>query len=300
MLKRLATALWGEMSSDEWKKFLSLGGIFGLIIGTYWTMRPLKDGLFAQLVGVESVPTAKIVSLLVILPLVMIYGKIVDRFPREKVFYFLTGLYGILTVGFAAAMMHPTYGLQGSEPSHLLGYGWYVFVESFGSLIVALFWAFTSDITMPESAKKGYYFVTLLGQIGGIMGPRYLRAKFWGFQTSAPIVFIVAGLIVGIGLLVKVFMTLMPKDQLVGYKADDGAEKEETGFLEGLKLLLSKPYLLGIFAVIFIYEIIVTILDFRFKLLARMQFPAEVDYSSFLGDYAQWVNFIAMMNIQSC
>ncbi|MBN1549427.1 hypothetical protein JW872_02075 [Candidatus Babeliales bacterium] len=297
MLKRLATALWGEMSSEEWKKFLSLGGIFGLIIGTYWTLRPLKDGLFSELVGMEFAPDAKIVSLCVIVPLVMLYGKVVDRFPREKVFYVLTGLYGTLSVLFAFAMMHPKYGLGGTEPSHILGYAWYVFVESFGSLIVALFWALTSDITLPESAKKGYYFVTLLGQIGGVMGPRYLKAKHFGFKTSAPIILILATFIIGVGLLIKAFMTFTPKDQLVGYKGDDGAAKEETGFLEGLKLLLSKPYLLAIFAVISIYEVIVTILDYRFKLMARANFPIEIDFTAYLNDYAQWVNFVAMLCI---
>ena len=56
---------------------------------------------------------------------------------------------------------------------------------------------------------------------------------------------------------------------MAGYHSHDkGAAKEvEPGFLEGLMLMLKQPYLLGIFAVIGIYEIIVTIIDYNFKVL---------------------------------
>ena len=55
-----------------------------------------------------------------------------------------------------------------------------MFVESFGSLIVALFWAFATDITSPESGKKGFSLVVMIGQIGGILGPAFLcKIPMW-------------------------------------------------------------------------------------------------------------------------
>ena len=43
--------------------------------------------------------------------------------------------------------------------TNAIGYIWYLFVESFGSLVVALFWAFATDTTEPAPAKKGFPLV---------------------------------------------------------------------------------------------------------------------------------------------
>ena len=70
-------------------------------------------------------------------------------------------------------MFDPNIGLANihADPSRILGWVWYVFVESFGSLVVALFWAFATDITTADSAKKGFSLVVMLGQIGGFIAP---------------------------------------------------------------------------------------------------------------------------------
>ena len=52
-----------------------------------------------------------------------------------------------------------------------LGYFWYLFVESFGSLVVALFWAFATDTTEATPAKKGFPLVVAIGQLGGVICP---------------------------------------------------------------------------------------------------------------------------------
>ena len=41
-------AWFGDFQREELKKFLKLGGIFALVIGVYWTLRPLKDSLFKR------------------------------------------------------------------------------------------------------------------------------------------------------------------------------------------------------------------------------------------------------------
>ncbi len=45
---------FGNFEKDEFKKFLRMGAIFALMIGVYWTLRPLKDAVFIQLVGKYS------------------------------------------------------------------------------------------------------------------------------------------------------------------------------------------------------------------------------------------------------
>ena len=163
-LKDLFRASFGDFDPEELKKFLLLGLIFGLIIGLYWTLRPMKDALFQDIVGGEYQPYAKMLSLLVVFPLVMAYSKLVDKLPRHILFYALGISYGLVTLAFAAFMFNPEIGLANmkADPARILGWAWYVFVESFGSLFVALFWAFATDITTAESGKKGFSVVGIL------------------------------------------------------------------------------------------------------------------------------------------
>ncbi len=305
MLRRIATALWGKFESrDEVIKFSLLGLIFGLIIGAYWALRPVKDSVFASIVGIDYQPYAKVLSLFVIVPLIILYGKLLDMLPRHKVFYLLTALYGIAALIFGWFLSHPLYGIPNTieDPTRVIGWMWYVFVESFGSLIVALFWAFTADITSDKAARRGFPLIALFGQFGNILGPLVLRARYWGFAHSGPIVLIVGPLMFCIGLLMWVFMRVIPKEQLVGYQAKPAEgvvakEKEEPGFFEGLKLLLTQPYLLGIFLVTGIYETIVTIFDFHMKSMVSATYPLELARADYLTTYAVTTGIVSFLSV---
>ncbi|MGE0206543.1 MAG: NTP/NDP exchange transporter [Candidatus Babeliales bacterium] len=300
-LKSFATSMWGEFESrEELQKFLFLGAIFGLIIGSYWAFRPIKDSIFAAIVGVDWQPRAKWLSLLIIVPLVIIYSKLIDMFPRQKLFYVLTVFYGIASLVFAYYLSHPVYGLPNTttDSTRIIGWLWYVFVESFGSLIVALFWAITVDITPEDSARRGFPIIALLGQMGNIFGPYFLRAKRLGFANSSPIIAIVGVFCFGMAFLMWLFLKTTPKRQLKGFESKDTAAKregEEPGFWEGLKLLLTQPYLLGIFLVVSIYEVIVTIFDFLLKAMSKAAFPIEIDHAEYLNNYAVMTGVVATL-----
>lgn len=297
-VQRIFTAMWGEFSAEELKKFGFLASIFGLIIAAYWALRPMKDGIFNAIIGLDYQPYAKMLSVLVVFPLVILYGKLIDAFPRHKVFYVLVSLYAVLALIFAYLLMSPEYGLGNTEKSawRMLGWVWYVYVESFGSLIVALFWAFTTDTTMPESAKRGFPLIALFGQLGNMVGPYFLNAKKFGFSTSAPIVGICGGLMILMGILFWVMMRTVPKSQFESYAGKEESESgEEPGFLEGLKLLVTQPYLMGIFVIITVYEVIVTFLDYHFKMTAAGVYTSEADLSSFLSNYASLTGLVSMI-----
>lgn len=291
-------AWFGNFTKDEVIKFVILGITFAFVIGIYWTLRPLKDAIFMSMVGKDYIPWAKCVSLCVLFPMVILYSKLVDKFPRHRMLYVMAFLYALATLAFGYMLSDASIGLPNKiiDSSRILGWAWYVFVESYGSLMVALFWAFATDITSPDSAKRGFSVVVMLGQLGAILGPLLLTPlagpAYWG--SSAPVVLVLGGLILVVIAMVKIFMVVTPKSQLVGYAGAKGVHADaEPGFLEGLRLLVSNGYLLGIFAIITIYEVIVTIIDFRFKYLVGSAHVDESSMTLFLGDYAVWVNVVS-------
>lgn len=298
---------FGSFGREEFKKFLRMGLIFALIIGVYWTLRPLKDALFIQLVDKLHLPYAKTVSVVALLPLVMFYTKLLERTSREKMLIILPAFYGITVLCFAAVMavaQAPSEEIAARSffayiATKALGYGWYLFVESFGSLVVALFWAFAADTTEPTSAKRGFPLVVALGQMGGIILPYTIGGlpHRLALQTDALSMICLGALILLIIPLVRYFLKATPKELLASFhgKNEQQIESEqEPGFLEGLKLMLKHRYLIGIFAANFIYEVIVTIFDFNFKVAASAQYTG-VALSNYLSIYGSSVNIVSLL-----
>ncbi len=298
---------FGDFGREEFKKFLRMGLIFALIIGVYWTLRPLKDAIFIRLVDKLSLPYAKTVSVLALLPLVMFYTKLLEKTSREKMLMILPAFYGISIIIFGVAMTiaqatpediaaRTGFAYWGTK---ILGYVWYVFVESFGSLVVALFWAFATDTTEATPAKRGFPLVVAIGQMGGILFPYGIGGLPHRLNlTTDTLSMIILGLMTLLIIpLVQYFLRKTPPDLLKSFHGKNEEEKEseqEPGFLEGLKLLLRHKYLLGIFAANFIYEIIVTIFDYNFKLAASDQYTG-VALSNYLSIYGSSVNIVSLL-----
>ncbi|MBF8263809.1 MAG: hypothetical protein HW387_1474 [Parachlamydiales bacterium] len=298
---------FGVFEKEEFKKFLRLGMIFGLIIGVYWTLRPLKDAIFIELVDKLHLPYAKTASVLILLPLVMFYTKLLEKTSKEKMLIILPVFYGIGVLCFAFLMQFFQFPAEAIAQRSLffiavtrvLGYLFYVFVESYGSLVVALFWAFSADTTEPASAKRGFPLVVTLGQIGGIVLPYSVGGLPFrlGHSTDTLSLFILGAMLFLIVPFVYYLLRATPKSLLVSFHGTnerDEESKQEPGFLEGLKLLLKHRYLLGIFAVNFVYEIVVTIFDFNFTIAAGTQYSG-VALSNYLSVYGSSVNTASLI-----
>lgn len=306
-LQKIVKPIFGQFEREEFIKFLRMGTIFAFIIGSYWTLRPLKKAIFCTLVGASDTPIAKMSSLFFLIPILMIYTKMIDRYKREKTFYVISGIYGVLAVIFTFLLAYvPTshescrlaIGGWDISAATLLGYAFYMFVETYGSMIPALFWSIAADTTTPDSAKKGFSFIVAIGQFGGIIGPYFIASlpRRLGLQTSALSLFICA-ITIGISMyFLYRFFTKTPAHLLTSFHGENEKKEEahqEPGFFEGLKLLISHKYLLGIFAVVAFPEIITAIFDQHFDTLASAQYTGT-HLTEYLGIYASAVNIIAL------
>ena len=183
--------LWGDLSPFEIRKFGILAMMFFNLIGSYWLLRPLKDGVFYTIVGLEYLPNAKMISFAVIIPLILVYSKMVDMFPRHKLIYIICGTYAAIFALIAFCLTLPEMGLGNHEssPDRLLGWFTYFTIESFGSICVALFWSFVTSSTAAASAKKGYPLIITGGQVGSIIGPSLATQSAF---FSIPVLFFIA------------------------------------------------------------------------------------------------------------
>jgi AAA family ATP:ADP antiporter len=301
VLMRLCKFNFGEFEEQEFRKFLRMGMIFMLIIGFYWSLRPLKDSIFIQLVDKLALPWAKTVSVIFMLPFVAFYTTLVGKYSKEKVLMTMPAVYAGLVFVFAAAIFLWQSKICSGPLGCGVGYLWYFFVESFGSVVVALFWAFAADTTDPKTAKRGFPFVYALGQFGGVLFPYSVCSipKWCNFTTDLASLLVLGFMALLIPVFVRYFLKATPKELLMAFEkgasnAEQPKKKGKAKFTDGLKLLLSHKYLICIFAANFIFEFIVTVFDFNFKVAAGDAFSG-VELSQYLSTYATSVNIVSFV-----
>ncbi|MFA5074753.1 MAG: Npt1/Npt2 family nucleotide transporter [Candidatus Babeliales bacterium] len=259
-------------------KVVLLGASFFFIIASYSTLRPLKTSVFFALVGKEYAPIAKMISILILFPIMLPYSKLVDKLRQSQVIYFFLGLYAILCIIFAFFFWHPTIGLSNTNTStyRIIGWVFYLALDLFSTLVVSTFWAFANSISTPNNAKENYGIIVAISRVGGIISPIIswlLMQKLTQKETlSIPVLMVLMSLFLLLAcFFISRIIKKIPHKLLHGYEAAYKIEKQQkkvkVGLFQGLKLMITQPYVFGIFGIICSYELISIILDYQMQVL---------------------------------
>ena len=256
-LFKLFKKLYGDIAFSEVKRVLALAATLFFMIGGYWLLRSLKDPVMTSINGVECIPKAKKLSVVVVLGVVFVYNKLVDVFPKHKLFYVLGTFYFCVFSSIAFFLSHETVGLPNkiADPARWLGWISYCSIESFGSVMVSLFWSFVNSSVSLESAKSAYGFMVAASQLGAILGPSILTfATMLGYKYEVfmPVCYSIAACCM---LLLQLTMYLYVRKY--GVKDDPkfpggksgGGGGGGAGVMEGIHLFISHNYIKGIFAI---------------------------------------------------
>ena len=253
-------------SWDDFVRTMVLSSTLFVMIGGYWLLRSLKDVVMTALCGVGSIPKAKMLSVFVVLGIVAVYNHLLDSsFRKEQLFYVFGTFYLVLFSGIAFLLGHPTIGLanQVEDPSRVLGWVSYCGIESFGSVMVALFWSFANSSFNLKQAKRSYGVMVATAQLGSILGPTFV-SKF-SLRLGIPACYMVGAscmLTLQFTMWVYVKMFGAPPEASLekdAEKKDDSNKKPKAGILEGIHLFVNHNYVKGIFAISCLYEVEVTI-----------------------------------------
>lgn len=288
MIAGIIRRFYGDLTNEELKKYGMLAMTAAFILGTYWLLRPLKDALFMNIVGRSYIPRAKMLSFVLVSCLVLLMSKLVDMVAKHRLFYIFSSVYVVLYLGVAFLVAHPLHGIANTatSPDRVLGWAIYLGVESFASLMVPLFWSFVVSSTDTASAKRGYGLIIAGIQFATISFPALTQFDV-GLQT---LMFISAAGVAMVPVTIMMFVKKYPE-----VLVEKVTSKKPTGFLEGLRLLFSNVYLLGVLGVATLYEIIGTIIDYQMKGLAQEQYGSAEKVAAFLGKFAMSANALALV-----
>jgi ATP:ADP antiporter, AAA family len=268
-------------------KVLMLSLTFLFVVGAYTVIYDLKNSIFMSIVGKEYIPWAKMSSMIILVPAVLFYAFLVDNLRRYQLLCFYSIAYGIFGLICAYLLGHPIIGLPNTDSSPFRIFGWlfYFFVEGFSPFMVSVFWAFANSVNSPDKAKNNYGLIVLGSKMGGMLSasfscwllmPRNEGSRWFSDATNHQLLLLLfSTLIIIVPLVVYYMIGKVPSKYLHGYEAVYQFEKEKKkegeaeGLLDGLMMLLQKPYILGIFGMVLFYEILNTILGYQRLAIAQ-------------------------------
>jgi ATP:ADP antiporter, AAA family len=257
---------FGAVRRGEWPFSLLMFTYVFLVIATFWVLKPLKKGLFIQhydhsglsLMGhhfaaAEAELGAKVLNMGVAIVAVALFTWLSRSLRRERLTAVLMAGFVTADLVFAQLLRHP----GGSTV-----WAFYLYGDLFSTLMVATFFAFLNDSLSAEAAKRLYGFIGLGAVLGGVVGSSVLSALV--SRLSAPAwlyVCAVVGLVV-VGVAVMAGRLVQPA---AGRPARDSAPSSGGNpAFEGARLVLRSRYLLSIAAIVGLYEIVSTVMDFQF------------------------------------
>ncbi len=246
----------------------SMFGQFFLVITAFWIMKPLKKAVLIQFydaggltlfgytfTAAEAELIAKLLNMATAFVAVVAFTLLSRRLQRQ-------GLMVAWIAFFAAG--EALFAWYGVDRNALSVWSFYLFGDLFSTVMVAAFFAFLNDSVDAAQAKRLYGPIGLGGVLGGAFGSIAVAA--WIDDLSLH-----TWLIVCIAISVAVAVLALIAGSLVAGRdveraADAGDEERSDGgaAMEGALLVWRSRYLLSIVAIVGIYEVISTVLDFQF------------------------------------
>ena len=303
MLDRIRSEFF-DIRSGEWPKAIGLSLYFFLVIAVFWILKPMKRGIlisyFGQqpiniagwvLSGAQAEQLGKVLNMVIAFGVVALFTWMVRRMARHHLILVFCAVFGGLFAFFGLFI----------DQLEVIGqtgvWAFYVMGDIWTTVMVATFWAFANDLNSGGEAERLYGFVGLGGVVGGFVGSSVVA----GLVTDvgrAPLLFAcLAPLAIIAGLVVWIHNRETEDRQSDPCCPDDDTVTDEPGsaVFEGARIVLASRYLLGIAAVLGLYEMVSNIVDFQLATIVEQQIAASAQRDAFFGVVGQATGVVSIV-----
>lgn len=260
---------------------------FFLIMASYFVLRPIRDQMGVA-GGVRNLPwlfTGTLTAMLLVSP---IFSALVSRLPRRR---FVTWSYRALMVCLLAFFV----ALQTLPDDAMLwvGRAFFVWVSVFNLFAVSLFWAVMADTYDSASSRRLYGVIAAGGSLGALVG---------GLVTSnlvawigAPALLLVSLAMLEAGLWCMYAMPARAQGEASSGEVRSNDDKVIGGSaLDGFRLALRSPYLLGICGYMLLYTIGSTFLYILQAQVVDATIDGAAAQTAYFAHVDIWVNGLTL------
>lgn len=226
---------------------------FFIVIAVFQILRPLKKARVVEFYGAEPELYMRLFNIFVAALAVVVFTYLYNRLSRQRLVY-------VFCLFFAASFIALRFLLV--KPNIVVSWWYYLQVDLITTIWMATFWAYLTDISTSDQAKRLYGFIGAGGVIGGLLG--ILVAKILiGSIGENGLLIISAVLMLVVGFITFGVESLLRRSKAFGHavpesKAERVPEKKVSKFnaaIEGAKLALRSKYLAAIVGLMAFYEI---------------------------------------------
>jgi AAA family ATP:ADP antiporter len=228
--------------------------IFCVMCG-YFAVRSVRETA-GTVLGKERVANLFLITWVASLAIVPAYGWVVARFRRSK---FLPILYGLvaLSLGLVGFMLS-------TDPQNVFVMEFfYVMISVLNLFMLSVFWGFLLEIFAREQTKRLFGVIAAGGSAGALVGP-WLTTITVRHIGNSGILYLGASLFVVAIVCQRALLTVWHRAQET-HEVQVGRDEPVGGnpLIDGFRLLLTSPYLLGIACFVILLSSVSTFLYFE-------------------------------------
>jgi len=242
--------------------------IFCVMCG-YFAVRSVRETA-GTILGKERVANLFLVTWIASLAIVPAYGWVVARFRRSV---FLPIVYGVV----AACLALVGFMLSTDPQNAFVMEFFYVMISVLNLFMLSVFWAFMLEIFAKEQTKRLFGVIAAGGSAGALIGP-WLTTLTVTHIGNSGILYLGASLFIVAIICQRALLTVWHEARQT--QAVQVGHDEPVGgnpLLDGFRLLLTSPYLLGIAIFVILLSSVSTFLYFEQLRIVKETFkdPAQ-------------------------
>jgi AAA family ATP:ADP antiporter len=261
---------------------------FFMVISCFWSLKPLRSSSVVKAFGPEYYPLFKQGFLLVVPIILAVYSMASCYLSRAWIVYFFSSFFTVLTVAF--------WFIFKWAPSAWSKMAFFFYIDGYITVMVAIFWTYMNDTFESDEAKKLYGIIGSGGILGGITG-----SAISGNASVAlgPDIILVASVFLVSIIAITYLLEKKRKIDPVQSKINTGAvcphedKKVSTVLTEGISLVMKGRYLIYVVAIVGIYEIVSTVVDYQFNASSSAAFEGVAQMAQFQGQVFFYANIAA-------
>lgn len=272
---------------DERTLLLLSALYFFLVMASYFILRPIRDQMGVA-GGVRNLPwlfTGTLVAMLLISPL---FSALVSRWPRRR---FVSWSYRALMaclLAFYLALMFLSEGAQ-----VWVGRAFFIWASVFNLFAVSLFWAVMADVFRSESSRRLYGVIAAGGTLGALAGGVVTTVLVEA--VGAPALLLLSLLLLELALWCMFAVHRRAAADDSPQSPDRGSEVIGGSALDGFRMALRSPYLLGMCGYMLLYTVGSTFLYFLQAQVVDSTIDGEVAQTAYFAHVDIWVNGLTLV-----
>ncbi len=285
-MTRLVDFLFGVRKEEVGLAAILFSG-YGLILLTYFFLKPARDSLFLAGPGPNNLPVVFVLIALAALPVTLLYGRLARILDLSR----LIKVTSAVLIG-CLLLLRWLLALE----LWWIYYAFYVWVGIYGILTTSQFWLFANSVLDSAQARRIFGVVNLGGILGAIIGGETASFLVGVVEVSTrDLLLFCAGFLALSTLLLNRVGGLVRRDARAAAAAVPLQEPVRNSLREVLSMVRSHRQLAGIGGLLSLTMLVATLVDFQFKTVAVEAYPDQQALAAFLGKFYGRLSMVSLL-----